>query len=348
MMHAATLALPQLGAVRARVAVSPGDARAAKAVLALHEAGRFDPGALHPSRAFPGALALVQGAFQRWIRTMQGLFERASFSMAVGIGQGSAINDLFSQTDCDDTKPILEIVLGNQDGYPFGTSWMLQRRYEAIEHAAPGLAATALAMINLASRHGLPLWTPQAALYGASFAYWGGCDDEREYLESMGEGDADSADMDILTHAGFDAAIPPAVSHPREALKIVELERFARSRTRRDRARIAQLCLEIRDACRKDRKIVAFHDFTPDRMHEIAQLHHFASVRWSKNDPTFRIYDDWANPAYENGEALEAYGWHEVPIEPAAIKVWFAGMERTFQIAALGQQLLALIAEREA
>jgi PRTRC genetic system protein F len=348
MMPTATLALPHLGTARAQVTVNSGDALAAKAVLALHKAGRFDPGALHPSRAFPGALALMRGTFERWIRTMQSLFERTSFSMAVGIGQGSAISDLFSQTDCDNTKPILEIVLGNQDGHPIGAGWMLQRRYEAIERAAPGLAATALAMINLASRHGLPLWTPQAALYGASFAYWGGCEDEREYLESMGEGDADPADLDILTRAEFDAAIPPTVSHPREALKIVELERFSRNRVRRDLARIAQLCLEIRAACRKDSKSVAFHAFTPERMHAIAQLHHFASVRWSKNDPTFRIYDDWANPAYENGEALEAYGWHEVPIEPAAIKAWFAGMERTFQIAALGQQLLALIAEREA
>jgi PRTRC genetic system protein F len=347
-MQAATLALPHLGAARAQITVNSGDALAAKAVLALHKAGRFDPGALHPSRAFPGALALIQVAFQGWIRTMQGLFERARFSMAVGIGQGSAISDLFSQTDCDNTKPILEIVLGNQDGDAIGTGWMLQHRYEAIERAAPGLAATALAMIDLASRHGLPLWTPTAALHGASFAYWGGCDDEREYLESMGEEDVDPAELDILTRAEFDAAIPPAVSHPREALKIVELERFARSRVRRDLARIAQLCLEIRAVCGKDGKSVAFHAFTPERMHEIAQLHHFASVRWKKNDPTFRIYDDWANPAYENGEALEAYGWHEVPIEPAALKVWFAGMERTFRIAALGQQLLALIAEREA
>lgn len=348
MMQAATLALPQLGAARGHLSVSSGDAVAAKAVLALHKAGRFDPGALRPTRAFPGALALIQGVFERWIRTMQSLFDGAGFSLAVGVGAGSAIRDWNESDDADDMRSKLEIVIGNQGGYPFGTSWILKRRYGTIERAAPGLARTALAMMDLASRHGLPLWTPLAALHGASWAYWSGCDDEREYIESMlGDGE-DPADLDIFTRAEFDRAIPPDVSAPREMLKPLVLERLARSRARKDVASIARLCLEIRSACRADGKDKAFQDFYPERMRETAQLHHLAAMRWSSTDPVFRIYDDWANPAYEIGEALEAYGWHEVPIDPTALKTWFAGMERAFRIAALGQQLLPLIADKEA
>lgn len=347
MMHAATLTLPQLGAARSGFCVNPGDANAAQAVLALHKAGRFDPGALHPSRVFPGALTLMQGTFERWIRTMQDLFEDASFSLAVGVGAGSAITN-WDAARADEARPILEIVIGNQGGYPIGMGWILKRRYEAIERAVPGLGRTALAMIGLAGGRGLPLWTPWAALDGAMFAYWGGCDNEREWIADITDAGEDPDDIEIFRRADFDAAIPADVSAPREVLKRAELERLTRGRTRKDAARIAGLCLEIRAACRKERRSANFEDFMPDRMHETAQLHHLASVRWSKNDPTFRIFDDWANPAYENGEAIEAYGWHEVPIESAALKAWFAGMERTFQIAALGQQLLALIAEREA
>jgi PRTRC genetic system protein F len=340
---ATTLTLPHLGAARAHFAVNPGDAIAAGAVLALYKAGRFDPGRLHPARVFPGALALVRTAFEVWLRSIERQFEHARFSMDVGVGVGSAISDTIGESTTD-PRSILEIVLGNKRDDPLGTTWILKRRYEAIERAAPGLARTALAVIGLASRHGLPVWTPAFSLDAAQWAYWGGCEDEREWLEQMVAEGENPDDIEMLRRADFDRAIPPEVSLPREVLKPGQLERLARGR--KDTARIAGLCLEIRSACRRgDDK--AFQDFVPERVHEVTHLHHVAGVRWSDDDPSFRIYDDWANPAYENGEALEAYGWYEVPIEPPALKAWFAGMERKFHITTLGQQLLPLIAEEE-
>lgn len=346
MMGTATLALPQLGVAPAQLAVNPGDALAAKAALALHEAGRFDPGALHPARPFPGALALIRGAFQRWLLGVQAQFDDARFSLAVGVGAGSAINEDFLPVSADKAAQRFEIVLGNHGGTPFQSCWILKRRYESVERAVRGLAGTALFWIGRAGGYGLPLWTPWRALDGAMWAYWAGCDDEREYLEQMvGEGE-ETDHLDMFTRAQFDAAIPAHIAAPRELLRRPALERLARSRVKKTAARIAQLCLEIRAECRRDDKDDEWQGFIPDREHEVVHLHHLAAVRWTNDDPSLRIFDDWANPAYETGEAIEAYGWHEVPVEPASLKAWFAGMERTFRIAALGQQLLALIAEQ--
>lgn len=347
MMQAAALTLPRLGAARPRYAVNSCDATAAKAVLALHKAKRFDPGALHPARAFPGALALIEGAFTRWISTVQQAFDGVSFRVGVGVGAGSMIDD-WDTVRAAAAGEILQIVIGNRLDDPFGATWILKRRYQAIEREQPGLARTGLHTLQLAHRHGLPLWTPAIALDAASWAYWAGCDDEREYLAQMRIEGEDPDDIEIFRRADFDAAIPAEVSHPKQVLKRAVLDRLSIDARRRPKvARIAALCLEIRAACLNDAKRTDYREFIPDAMHETARLHHVACVRWSADDPMYRIFDDWANPAYEAGEALEAYGWHEVPIEPAAITAWFAGVERGFRIAALGQQLLALIAERE-
>lgn len=335
------LALPALTGAPRSLRATASDPMAARLALAL--AGDA-PIRMPRARTHPLELHVLQAELKAWLG--REIAKLTLFKPGVHVTVGATPDHSSMREDLPLSKAIgphgYTLFLGTGQSYLIGPVFYLERRWHELEALAPGLAGAALAAIDHASRHSLPIFTPSAAEHFASYHWWMGEDDEAEvlanYREEAGENAPDPDD--IHTRAAFDQALPRAVVRA-SGLTKAKLERLAR---RRDVGEIARLALELKDgaarACRRDGE-PEFHSNDEQGMQAIGFA---ATLRWNARDPMPELFDHYINEAANCEGYEEAFGWY-VSHDPAELPAILCAIERRLELARLVERLLPLIAK---
>lgn len=206
--------------------------------------------------------------------------------------------------------------------FDMGDAWILQRRCTAIEKRVPGLAQTALALLDSGLWRSAVGMTPRHAEEIANEQLYGWWEDDPE---DRREG---------LTREDFEAAIPKWVFSPKQKLSRRKLEFIAHHEP------VAHAALELIDALHDKKATVP----------AVAGWHSMLSVivRWSDSDPLPQIADDYMQMVQNGGECTDDYSWHFIPLERAAAARTLDGYQRMLHTLACTDRLIALIAEPQA
>ncbi len=333
------LTLPSLAGVPIQLASPESDPLVARCALAV--GGPHWLPALSWTRGRVEIAALT-GVLGNWLdrarKTDGGL---GMFDVGLRVLPGEA-----PPCDCNvrSDSPI-SVWIGNHPETPWRSVWYLERQWHAIERAAPGLAETALAMLNIASRRGLPIYTPFTALDQACWTWWQGEMDESEVLEMMrAETDPGTTpeDLELYTRGQFDAAIPPCASQPKMRIKGAALARLARKRG--DVGELARALISLQAAITRDRRRkerFALHASDDDGYRALGWA---ATLRWNAQDPVSRLFDDDAEQASQCG-ADASYGWFILQ-DATDFPALLAEIECRFAVARSAARVIPLIAGR--
>lgn len=240
--------------------------------------------------------------------------------------------------DPDDMKAraVIDVYGLCADGFEFPVGPELER----LESLHPGLGATVLKSIDTAAWRTMPIFTPSFILDTARQLFWGGYDDETEYLEEFCESPEERADIgaSMCTRAMFSQTFPAWALGGSPRLSGRALERLGRE-TRDERARAV-----IRDvlALRKLR-LDATRQW--DRLPEGEFIGHCAALTWGKADHlTLRIIDDFHQQAGQ-GEFHEQCGRFLIPLDRVpALKEWMVSMRAWTQAVVILDRLLGQLA----
>jgi len=222
--------------------------------------------------------------------------------------------------------------------------WCLERRWNDLERAAPGLAGSALSAVCAAHVWSVPIFTPDIGLGYAMHYHWQGEEDETEILKEIASGNDPVGGIDMFRRADFDRAIPKHVTYPK-ALPRRELNRLARRKG--TVGTIADLTRSMADAVREEyrrqRREKVDMTFSSDD-DEGTALGYALAIRWNSKDPLAQLCDDHLEYMGQIG-GTEALGWFD--LHPTQIPAWIAQMERRFAIVRLIDRLVPLIATRQ-
>ncbi len=167
-------------------------------------------------------------------------------------------------------------------------TFTLKRRISAIERSHPGLGAYALRSLHRAQTATAQVINPILTLYFACDAYWMGEHDETYYLEEAGE------DEGILTRAEFDRAIPAWATDTHGWKRWTP-----RAPIRGHALQVLECCNDIHRLTRH--KHTLFLERIDDRRWYGGPWVEIAAIaRWSEDDVTLRVVDDWMNMAQQD------------------------------------------------
>jgi PRTRC genetic system protein F len=343
------IALPSIAAAPGMITTAPVDRLAAKCALALAA-----PGPIPRVRIgkLPLELALLKLELEARLFAAAQTLRIFRPRLHATLGQVPAPCEC-----CKESLAPITIWLANANERPLDSRWQLERRWRAMEKTAPGLASTALEVLDRSRWAGVPLYTPSLAMGFAQWTYWWGEEDERAVLEEIraNEETDDTEDEkppsdeelcetnNLVTKARIDRALPPEVTTPKRALKLSDLERLARGRGPGRELAARTLALWHAVTARKRQKSkYALHT----QEDETWSLGFAAALRWNARDPMYRIFDDHAQHICESSEALEeAWGWFVVP-SAAELRDFFAHLEERLALARRQEELLEALAER--
>jgi PRTRC genetic system protein F len=332
------LALPTLQGVPFFKRASSSDALAAK--LALAVAGR-EPIAAPRRRVQALEVDVLHAELHRWLGKLHEPMTLFTPALDVSVGRD------------DNRRPFSAefaaiLWLGVRQETIVGPVWHLEPRWKSLEKRQQGLAAWALSTIESAGRHSFPLYTPSTCEYFAEFCWWHCESDEsiilEQYREEIGDPKAE-APADMITRAKFDAALPKFVQRPRPRLPVNRLEWLASLGGRNDLAEIARLVLQLRveiKAAQKAKEPAMEHGNDDG----LISCNYAAMVRWNGEDPMPQAFDDFTNEHAQCEGVDEAFG-HFTAETPKDLPNVQRAIERRFRIAALVEQLLPLISERQ-
>jgi PRTRC genetic system protein F len=333
------IALPELDSVPRRLNAALINPLAARCSLALAGDGPIYP----PRREVQGLeIDTLQAQLQRWLTGAVAEFEIFDPRIHIALGQAPD-----SGEDRTPESDLYSVWLGPQDEDLVGSVWCLERRWNELEKAAPGLAPAALIALEHAGKHSLPLYTPSVAFYFACYAWWWGEEDEKEtlsqYREERDEPMAAAPD-DMPTRAWLDKVLPPAVTMPRTRLGRQALERLARRGG--ELGAVARNVLELQQLSVTAHRRKSEFSFESSDDEGFLAASFAATLRWNARDPMFRAYDDHTNEAANNAGVEEAYGWFVMDSAkelPALLKE----IERYFQLARAVEKLIPLVSTRQ-
>jgi len=321
------LAIPSLGRVPRTFTVPRASIPAARTALALLEAGLLNETAPRTSPA-----ELVKQGLDTWLDRHAGKLRM--FNVALRYDDG----DLRVYRD-EEAEPKEKAVMLSM----FSTNWdapLIGERVKDCERAITGLGETILYWLNRASAH-VPVWTPSSALNAACWCYWQGCNDERERIEEMKLNDEAGAIPDLFTRAQFDSAIPTWASSPRERIKREGIEHLASPRRTTVTGKVSRALLKL-IATMKHAAVFEAPDDPPLGPYALM-------LRWSKDDPMTRIWDDASNDLAESGEYREWITQSCIPLDDdfdAQLAETLRAIEPWFAVALALEELIALIVPR--
>lgn len=341
------ITFPSLAGIPAALTLPASDSLAARCALVI-----APPGPIAPQRVRGG---MPEHAVL--IRQMNAWLDKAASSLqiirpALHLTLGAAIS---CECTREATHDVVSVWIGNANGSAWDTRWTLERRWKALEREVPGLAQTALAVLeHVQYAAAAPIVTPMKTLGMAQWTYWM-CEsnettilaeyaDTEEAMAQEGDGEPISNDrlaeqLGIPTRKQIDKALPIAASCARRIVPVGELERLARRKTPAGAVAAATLaCLNAKG--RKEK--YTLHCEQDDHW----AIGHAATIRWSHRDPTGRIFDDYVNRISEGcGSMEEFWGWFVLK-GPDALPALMQQLERQFRAMRAMEALLALIADR--
>ena len=204
-----------------------------------------------------------------------------------------------------------------------------------IEKTVPGLGETAMLLLSGLLSSFSSSVMPDDTLNYAKHMYWMGADSESELIEC----DYESADeYDGPRRKDFDDAIPKMASEPEERLSNAKLKKLACS-SDPEIARLASLLTKI------DRHpLKGFSAVGELCEYEQTTVDPPIFCRWSENDPTYRVFDDWYQYACETG-GTDCHGVWLAEITPEGISTVYDQINQAVVRMRLADQLLDMVAK---
>lgn len=280
-------------------------------------------------------LLVCQAALDAWVKREIGPLHCLAPHFVLRPVRGSARDPCGSPTQKVEYSQI-QVAWFQQDEQQWPVGYGLER----LEHAVPGLGATALRLLDEQSRFVYPVFTPRTAQDVASMLYWYGEEDETFALEEACGDDEEARAAtrnEMVTKAHLTEAFPAwSLAWQSAALDAAKLARIADDSgdavTRDVAGLLARLArLKIKDDCRPeiDGEFIGFG----------------AVLSWRTDDLTVRVYDDLINTAHQ-AEFCDVMG--EVFFDlrgPRALRGWQRKMRGRFEAIGLIDELIWRLSE---
>jgi len=206
-----------------------------------------------------------------------------------------------------------------------------------IEEICPGLGETLLYHIGRGVYSTLSCATPETCLDIAKFTYWQGEEDEREVIaELLAEGE-NPEDMEIYRRSDYLASIPEWAANPTDKLSLARLKKIARTGEGlvRDAAKAA---LDLANLQVDSYRSPYFEEFIGDNVDPAL------FVRWSDNDDTERVYDDYYQYATQS-ECTDIHGYLAAITDKEEIGKMLDNIRQFFRILKALDRAFLLIGE---
>jgi len=219
------------------------------------------------------------------------------------------LKGLDERLDIDNSLRCFETLSAKDDTLSFGIfydewAWFsLKEKIEALETKIPGLGETAISyMDGVLAQIGYPI-TPSRCLELASYHYWMGSDDEKDYLEEWGLNAEEEEEVEIFRRAEFDANFPVLSYNPSKKLDKEALQNLM-SHPDREVAELASFLLTFDEGEGYSRPAYP-SECGDDHLPVTSPL---VCVCWKEADATMRIADDAINAEMEyGGTTLHAF-----------------------------------------
>ncbi len=224
----------------------------------------------------------------------------------------------------------------------------LARPIEELERECAGFGQTALAVLNDAFRYLPEAWIPSRVFDLAQMYYWGGCNNEEDYIaEHIGTYGDFATREEFIEACGEPFSRADFFRHAPEWM--VNAERTC-SRSKLERAASSPLGKNVIAACDAIHSLVTskeFHLNPYDVGTHSSQLDCVLAslfLRWSEDDACGQVLDDAVNDMMQ-GESIDAIVTSQVAPTPAALKKYLTDIEQMLQMALAVERLLLLISE---
>jgi PRTRC genetic system protein F len=308
------LEIPHLSAAPRSYKTIAGNPLIARTALALLDAGH-----IRPDAAGTPAQLLRQG-LQQWLAPLTAGMRCVEIHLHYVEADAKDRRDAEIALRTDLLRPLIV-------GGDLGT----------LQKAVPGLGETVLWHLDHDMPGLLEIYTPASALSTACWMEWGGADDESFRVQECIDEGEDPANVEILTRAEFDKAIPPWASRPRERIKPAGLKRIAKGRGKAARVAAAVLALH---AVRGNYE----SDDEGRRLWPPAQ-----ALRWSKHDlVSMRLLDDLGEQVFQSGEELQSFlefRFADTDADMAGLQPFLRTAEKSLRALQAADHLMQLIAE---
>lgn len=179
--------------------------------------------------------------------------------------------------------------------------------YDQLSPVGKKLFMSAYAVLCDMERYTIPMATPWVTRGMSSYYNWRFCSTEKEYLRLVEEeGMTPEEDGYEYTFDDFARSFGPVANHPRRAprLKVNEAKRLL-EKTRRPLERKIAAAMFAAKKCLTKKNRVQFPTTWDTETFSIGLA---SFVRWSDDDDTYRIVDDYVNHHYEGGDYVECFG----------------------------------------
>lgn len=310
--------------------------RSAKIALTMLDAGLLSDADIVDGDRHP--VTLVENAFNRW-------FDRIVAPLSIfdlNLNLTDSVDNWQAGFDNDDANR--ELGMGESETISIAASFgrrnwfMLKDKVEAIEKIAPGLGRTAIVKLESVLYSSMFVITPSFIEDAARYQYWGGCENEDEYLGECcmdcSEEEIETMKENMVTLADVMRLLPPLET---EALELEAIRDIATSGDPLV-ASVAALLLE------KD------SDDDYQRPTHVDQVSNDGTVctepgvwlQWQEDDLAYRIVDDWYMHAMECGATEISVFWM-CEIATEKIVACFKNIERYVARLVWAEQLLSLI-----
>ena len=210
----------------------------------------------------------------------------------------------------------------------------LALRVGELEGELEGFGQTVLAVLEDAFDYLPVAWTLGEVLGMASWVHWMGENDETLALEEWADVGEDAPD--IFTRAEFFNSIPEWAALPRRVRTRAELEIAASSDLGKN---IIKTCDAISTLVNSPGFILPRHGARLREM-QMATLEACAWIRWTDEDVTGRIVDDFIDEEGQTGEYVHFIGARPVKPTVAGVRRYLAETENMLQMALLVEQLM--------
>lgn len=310
----------------------------AKIALALLDAGLLSELDMVNGNRHP--VALIESSFKRW-------FERVSAPLSIfdlKLDMTDSVVNWESGFSDDEARSHFELAEAEtvSFGVDFGAwdRFFLKHKVEEIEKVAPGLGKTAIERLESILYSSMFVVTPSFVEDAARYNYWGGSDDEGEYLAECCGSDEEREELlaEMITKADIQKLMP---SLETKLLCNDEIIAFTES-TDTLVASVAAKLLEMDDEEGYQRPVHA------DQISQDGSVCTDAGVwlQWQPDDMTNRIMDDWYQYVMECGNLSMCVFWM-FELTSEKIAVGMKNMERYISRLIWAEQLLMLIGTLE-
>jgi len=335
--------LPRLIRIPAMLPLRPELAEWAKLALWCDDAGLVKP--CHWQGAY-NAQAVVLSALNEWVAS-SGL-KKIGCTFSIGMAEGEFPGDSYDQSDWtsvlaerghDAAKPHLCVWI-QQGGMP--SHYIIGPTLLAVEAECPGLASTALNMIRRAANDTLDVIDPARIMALASQTYWYGEENEKLFLEEVGE-DIEDLD-DFVTRAKFDEHAPQWAWFPKSGLSIKALSGIAKDDASSARVRA------IADASLSLMRIVKCAGLPSpcQGLHSMECMGVAACLWWGDVEDRLmeRVWDDYEQQLMNGGDGyFEGHGLDTFEATQAGFDAWLKQKTQWLEVARGLETLIGLVGQ---